>query len=235
MYYLFGSENSRDYDVVVIVDSLEKTIDDNHSICKSHNDILSKIYTDKPLNCNIATIYDGYITSCFKGTVDELNNVLIYTYHLHNQQYPLLLNGLVERDKHEKIKRVVRGLLSYYSRSNYRSDIKQALRSDLIKRLEVLSKIDLSIYYDFKDKKEVYQDILKVFAFQYGQLFSLYDGYEADSYTKNGIIKNYTDLEPFINRRSEIDLLVLEKYKKRLIELAIFEIQNMQNLYEKIK
>lgn len=235
MYYIFGSENSRDYDVMVIVDSLEKTIDDNHSICKYHNDILSKIYTDKPLNCNIATISDGYISSVFKGTAEEVNNGLLYTYDLHEQKYPILIKGVVERDRHEKIKRVFRCILSYYSRSEHRVLVKEALRSDLYKKIEVLSKINLSVYYSFNDKKDVYMDIMKILAFQYGQLFSLYDGFESESYTKNGIAKNYPDLEPFLNRKSDIDLLVLEKYKKRLIDLAISEAEKMENLYEATK
>ena len=47
----------------------------------------------------------------------------------------------------------------------------------------------------FPGKKEKIEDIYKVIAFQFGQVFSLIDGFESDSYTKNGIIKNYPDLK----------------------------------------
>lgn len=67
-----------------------------------------------------------------------------------------------------------------------------------------------------------------------GQLFSLVDGFEKDSYTKNGIIKNYVDLEPMLNRKdlSDNDFEVLNKYKERLIELTEDRIDKMNKLYE---
>ena len=220
MFYLFGSENSRDYDVIVIVDEISPTIDVNHAVCKEWNSFLEKEYSDKPLNCNLATIKDGYINDVFKGCFCEVNNALLYTYKLHdNQKHPLVLKGFLERNRHEKIKRVVRGILSFYSRSDDIAEIKNALRSDLSVRIPVVEKIDLSVYYDFRGKKEQYNDILKVLAFQFGQLFSLYDGYEPDSYTKNGIIKNYPNLSNLLNRGKiiEDDLIILNFYLKNFI------------------
>lgn len=232
MYYIFGSENSQDYDVMVFVDDISPTIDDNHFVCKSYNNVLSKILTDKSLNCNIGVLKDGIITKVFKGDCYEVNNAIIYTYDYHQQEFPLVLNGLVDRDVHTKLKRVVRGILSFYSRSSIRSEIKAALRGDLIQRLEVLKKIDLSVYYDFKGKKESYYDILKVLAFQYGQLFSLYDGFEHLSYTKNGISTAYPDLKQFMDRDKDSDISILEQYKQRLIKLIETELPNIKNLYE---
>ncbi len=197
-----------------------------------YNVVLSKILIDKPLNCNIGVLKDGIITKVFKGDCCEVNNAIIYTYNLHKQEFPLVLNGIVDRDVHTKLKRVVRGILTFYSRSALRTEIKAALRGDLIQRLEVLKKIDLSAYYDFNGKKEKYYDIVKVLSFQYGQLFSLYDGFEHLSYTKNGISTAYPDLKNFMDRSTDSDISILEEYKQRLIKTIEFELPNIKNLYE---
>lgn len=230
-YQFFGSENSLDYDIIVFVDDISKNIDVAHGKCKEYAAKLSKVFTDKPINTNLAVLKDGFIVDVFKGTADEVNNSLFYTYWLHKQPYDLQIKAAVTRDKHEKIMRVARGILSFYSRSEHRKDIKPALKSDLTVRRKVLEKIDLSIYYDFKGKKESYLSILKVLAFQYAQLFSLIDGFEQMSYTKNGVCKNYPDLASFINREGG-DLAILEKYKKRLLETIDENIPYMKRLYE---
>jgi hypothetical protein len=49
-FYIFGSENSTDYDVIVDVDNIPQNVDEAHNICKFWNDKLSKILDDKPLN-----------------------------------------------------------------------------------------------------------------------------------------------------------------------------------------
>lgn len=230
-FQIFGSENSNDYDVVVFVDSISKTIDVAHDECKKFNEQLSLILTDKVINSNMAVIQDGIVVDVFKGTNCELTNALFYTYHLHKQFHPLQITHTVERNMHEKIIRVARGILSFYSRSEFRAEIKPALKGDLILKRAVLEKIDLSIYYDFRGKKERQIDIKKIIAFQYAQLFSLIDGFEKDSYTKNGCAKNYPDLAPFLNRE-ESDIIVLEKYKQRLLKTIDENIPLMKTLFE---
>lgn len=83
---------------------------------------------------------------------------------------------------------------------------------------------------EFPGKKEKVEDIMKVISFQFGQVFSLIDGHEPDSYTKNGIAKNYSDLDNLLNRKSikENDLLVLNKYIERFIKLI--EDNNIPNM-----
>lgn len=88
---------------------------------------------------------------------------------------------------------------------------------------------------DFPNKKELREDIYKVIAFQYGQVFSLIDGYEKDSYTKSGIMKNYPDLSNFLKRiePTNNDLKVLNKYLDRFIELIesrIGDIKLVENI-----
>ena len=223
-YYLFGSENSQDYDVLVECENIPQNINEAHDICKAHNMALSVILPDKELNCNLITIKDNKIIDCFKGTCEELNNCLYYTYDLHKQSHPNPILSPVDRDINEKILRVARFIITFYSRTELRTEIKAALRGNLLLKLAILKKIDFLQMTDFPDKKEKTEDIYKVLAFQFGQAFSLLDGYESDSYTKNGIIKNYPYLTNLLNRCVivEEDLMVLNHYLK----FFIYHIEN---------
>ncbi len=234
-FYIFGSENSQDYDVIVSVDSIPQNIDEAHNICKYWNDKLSKILTNKPLNCNLGIFKNGILVDCFKGTVDELINCIYYTYDNHKQYYPNPITKPIIRDINEKILRVARFLITFYSRTNLRPQIKAALRGDLKLKLDVLKQIDFTKMVDFPGKKEKVEDIYKVMAFQFGQVFSLIDNHESDSYTKNGIIKNYPDLKNIINRGSisNSDLETLNSYLFRFTQLIDSKLDTI-NLIEKI-
>jgi hypothetical protein len=220
-FYLFGSENSTDYDVLVSVDAVPKNIDDAHNICKYWNDKLGKeLLHGKPLNCNIGVFSDGILLDCFKGTTEELNNVLYYTYDNHTQYFDNPIKSPVERDVNEKVIRVLRYIISFYSRTHLRTEIKPALRGDALMKLEVLKKIDFTKMTEFPGKKEKIEDIYKVLAFQFGQVFSLLDGFESDSYTKNGILNNYPELSNMLMRGiiTDEDLYTLNKSRDRLIQ-----------------
>lgn len=234
-FYIFGSENSQDYDVIVSVDSIPQNIDEAHNICKYWNDKLSKILTDKPLNCNLGIFKNGILVDCFKGTVDELINCIYYTYDNHKQYYPNPITKPIVRDMDEKILRVARFLITFYSRTNLRPKIKAALRGDLKLKLDVLKQIDFTKMTEFPGKKEKVEDIYKVIAFQFGQVFSLIDNHEPDSYTKNGIIKNYPDLKNIINRGSisNSDLEILNSYLARFIDIIESKLDTI-SLTEKI-
>ena len=232
-FQIFGSENSTDYDVLVFVDELFD-IDTNHSLCKKYDLELSKTLSDKPLNCNLGIIKDGLVVDVFKGVECEVNNALFYTYDLHKQYHPLLIKEPVIREYDLKIIRVHRTILSFFSRTELRGVIKPALRGDLRAKQPVLKMIDFTTMREFPGKKESIKDIYKVFAFQFGQLFSLVDCFEKDSYTKNGIIKNYPDLSPMLNRKdlSDVDYETLNRYRDRLIYLTDERIDKMICLYE---
>lgn len=230
-FYIFGSENSQDYDVIVSVDNIPKNINDAHDIVKKWNEILSdNVLTDKPLNCNLGIFKDGTLVEVFKGTCDELINVIYYTYDNHKQYFPNPIKEPIVRDIDEKILRVARFLITFYSRTNLRTKIKSALRGDLKLKLEVLKEIDFVKMKEFPGKKEKTEDIYKVIAFQFGQVFSLIDGHESESYTKNEISKNYKDLEPLLNRKdpTDKDLLILNKYLKRFTDLIESRLHNIK-------
>lgn len=233
-FQIFGSENSLDYDVMVFVDEIPEIIDQSHTLCKMYDAELSKILTDKPLNCNLAIVEDGFIVKVFKGTPDEVNNALFYTYDFHTQYHPLVVKEPIVREYDMKILRAYRNILSFFSRSHLRAVIKPALRGDLRDKIPVMKMIDFEVMKDFPGKKESIKDIYKVMAFQFGQLFSLVDGFEKDSYTKNGLIQNYSDLAPMLRREelSEKDYKTLNIYLDRLIKLSELRVDKMLRLVE---
>lgn len=234
-FYIFGSENSTDYDVLVEVDEIP-AIEVAHEMCKVFNQEISEILPDKPINSNLAVIKDSKVVEVFKGTPDELNNVLYYTYDNHKQYHSNPIERPVIRDIDEKILRVSRFIITFFSRTDIRKEVKSALRGDLKQKLNTLKMIDFITMQDFSGKKESKQDIYKVIAFQFGQVFSLVDGHEKDSYTKNGILKNYPDLSNMINRDvlRISDFRTLNSYLHEFIELVEDKIQKGIKLNEKI-
>jgi hypothetical protein len=233
-FYIFGSENSTDYDILVEVDEI-LPIEKSHDICKLFNVELSKILKDKPINSNLAVIKNDRIVEVFKGTSDELNNVLFYTYDNHEQYFDNPIKEPIIRDIDEKILRVSRFIITFFSRTDLRVLVKSALRGDLKDKLKVLKSLDFVTMNDFSGKKEKIEDIYKVIAFQFGQVFSLIDGYESDSYTKNGVIKNYPDLKNILNRgvMKIEDFKTLNSYLNRFINLLEEKIESGIKLKEK--
>lgn len=194
--YIFGSGNSLDRDILYIVDNLPGSIKECKDFCNDHS-----IGNDNP---NIATISDGHIESVFKGTVDELNNALLRTYMLHDQEYPLLVDKVMDRDVYLKCIRSVRVILSHLSRSCYRVIIKEALRSGWGKRLDVLCDICRSnddIDFSLLNKNMSGRDIMKLIAFQIGQCTALVYGWEL--YTKDEVCEVFPNLAKYIRRKSD--------------------------------
>ena len=110
-FYLFGSENSIDYDILVDIENIPKNIDEAHQITKNFNNKLALIFPDKKINANLFTIKGNTIINSFKGLPDEINNSLFYTYKFHKQYFENPIKFPVERDLNEKILRVARTLL----------------------------------------------------------------------------------------------------------------------------
>lgn len=126
--YQHGSEDSLDKDMFYVVDEIPEST-------KECGDFCSEDVTE---NRNLIVIKEGKVVEVYKGTIDEVNNSLFLTYKNHKQEYDLLVDGLVERDLALKTVRVTRCFLSHYSRTIYRTKIKNALKSYSWKeRLEV--------------------------------------------------------------------------------------------------
>mgnify|MGYP006333953931 FL=1 len=192
--YIHGSEDSTDLDVIYVVDELPSLQE-----CKT-------FCSDKEENRNLIIVENGIVTSVYKGTPDEVNNALLDTYKLHEQEYPLLVERKVERDVHIKAIRAVRGILSHLSRSMFRPEIKNALRGSWSVRIETLRLIhdhfDEIDFYTLQNNMSA-EDIKKLIAFQVGQVLALID--DVELYTKSEIADYLEGLKPYLYRNSEND------------------------------
>jgi len=198
--YTHGSEDSLDNDVYYVFDSLP-----------SYRECQKFCSEDPDENRNIIVVNDGVVVDCFKGTPDEVNNGLFHTYSLHQQEHPLIINKLLERDVLIKSIRVVRCFLSHFSRTTYRDIVKSALKSyDWSFRLGVFSQLNL-IGLENYGKNRNPKDILKTFAFQIGQNLQLFENNEI--YTKKEANALYPRLRGFLYREPMTDMEPLQSNK----------------------
>jgi hypothetical protein len=220
IFNFFGSEDSKDYDVMFFLNKLPNSIEKCHLLTEYFNWYLFENgYFDKPVNSNICVNENGIVKEVFKGSIDEVNNMLYFTYKNHKQIYSDKIDKLVERNKQDKINRTVRVLLTFISRTYLRDEVKKALYSeDLNLRISVLSKFDFSVLNENEiDTKVCHSDYWKVLAFQLGQTLLLLDGIEA--YSKNEILSCYPLLFNHLKRKeiSNIDKKYIEELKIKLI------------------
>ena len=193
--YIHGSADSIDTDVYYVFDTMT-----DFKYCQ-------EFCSSKEENRSIITIKDGVVNQCFKGTVDEVNNGLYYTYDLHEQEYPLLIDRLLPRDILIKDIRAFRGIFSYLSRTQYRQEIKEGLRSGWKKRIDIIKTIDWNNIEEF-NKTFNTKDVFKVYAFQLGQALGLHEGIEL--YTKGSISQQYPKLQKYLYRQNiNIDDLLI--------------------------
>jgi hypothetical protein len=229
-YNIFGSHSSTDYDLAVKVDSIPIIVE-AHDLCKKYNDYFFYKLPEKKINCNLVVVSDGILVDCFKGTIDELNNAILYTYGLHRQEFECFVTRAVKRDVEVKIARCLRGLLSMYSRTDLRTDIKNALRGNIREQLNVLEKIDFVNMVPV-GKKESMEDIYKMFAFQLGQTFGIIDGKEL--YTKESIALTYPFLMDFIFRNKNSNFNVFKECSESLTNIVYSKYQHILDKNETV-
>ncbi len=212
--FTHGSEDSLDHDTYVIFDKIP-TAQEAKEYCAS-------LVED---NANILVLKDGIVDWCYKGTEDECNNSLNATYGLHLQFQPNPILRNVERDVDLKVVRTLRGLLSYFSRTEMREQVKKALKSkDAQLKLSVFSECDISNDIDFVKSSKI--EAFKFFAFQIGQTDALINGKEL--YTKSQVAEEYPALRPYLYRE-DVDCEALQD------TLALFKstlhtyIENLQD------
>lgn len=204
--YIHGSQNSVDIDTIYVFEE-EPLFKEAKEFCDSKKDE----------NANIICIENGIVSYCYKGTKDEVNNSLLATYPLHEQEYPLLIDRKVERNKYLKLIRAIRGIISQFSRTDIREIIKKGLNGNWDDRMEALK----IVAYGLRrlctadsgiEKKRDISDVLKTIAFQVGQTLALIDkgerGYVAELYTKDEISNRYPDLKGYLERETtDVSLL----------------------------
>lgn len=214
-----GSENSLDHDVYVIIpEKIE--MKDAKKLCDSFKDF----------NANLITVKNGLVNWVYKGTIDECNNSILATYHLHKQDYPCPILESMERSYAQKMLRTVRGLLSYVSRTELRKVIKEALvSSSMDEKIEALKKINLNEIKDFE--KTSLTEAYKFYAFQMGQTLALLED-NVELFTKNSVSNYYPELSNYLSRKEEIPANLqkfLEKFTNFLSNS--YKVVEDQNLF----
>lgn len=186
---IHGSENSLDRDAYLIVpEPLSKK--DAKSICDSYRDI----------NANLICVNNGKVTWNYKGTIDECNNSILSTYHLHQQEYANPILEPMQRSYGLKLVRTLRGLLSHCSRTQYRETVKKAMIStDIMQKIQTLKSINLNEIKDFEKSNII--EHYKFFAFQLGQTLALIQD-NVELFTKNSVGKYYPELNKYLQRQS---------------------------------
>lgn len=205
MYYIHGSEDSTDRDIIYVFERIP-----SFQECKSFCD------GQGANNGNIVVIKDGVIVSAYKGSIDEVNNGLFHTYKLHKQEFPLLIERTVERDVILKDIKVIRKILSTFTRTQFRVTVKEALRGSWQAKISLLKNLD---YYsiDFDNiQKSNKTDLLKSFAFQIGQAMALHEGVEL--YTKREIGSYFPELKGYLQRNND-DINAIIEFIHRYAEL----------------
>lgn len=185
---IHGSENSLDIDAYILVDK------------KYENQPAKELCNQfKELNANLIQVENGKVVWCYKGTVDECNNSILETYHLHEQEIENPITQKVERNYGLKMLRTIRGLLSYCSRTQWREQVKKALQSgNLEQKIEVLKMLDLRQIENFDKNTKI--EAYKFLAFQMGQTLALLQD-NVELFTKNKVAQYYPELIDYLNRR----------------------------------
>lgn len=229
IYWIFGSRTSQDVDALVIVEKLGSIAENKQTVSDMESKL--QIKYDRTLNLNLGTLENGSLKEVYKGTVDEVNNSIMDTYSLHKQECPLLITHRIHRDVDLKIIRCLRIILSFYSRTPHRTQVKKALSGDVSLKHETLKAIDISTVLELGSGKHVdFYDYLKTLAFQLGQTRALIDGVEL--YTKEDIGVKYPQLRIFLQRTLS-DLSVLESFKQDL--LSQIDPKSLKYQYETFK
>ena len=206
-YQFFGSQNSQDIDVAFVLDLLPETTQERADLSKQYSQMLAEIHGfTRPVNGNLVVAENGVLTDVFKGTKDELNNALYYTYSLHTQYCESVVEKLLERDIDLKFIRASRSILSYFTRTSIRVVVKEALKGDIDLKYQTLINMDFVgvLASEVNDL-----DARKSIAFQLGQAIGLDDGIEL--YTKDAIKAVFPALKPYLEREKTVFLEGLQE------------------------
>ena len=205
-FTVFGSENSRDVDILVYI---EKPIDKPHlagNLAHDYESKLQHLFPNRELDCNLGIIRDNVLVWVYKGNVDETNNAVLATHHLHKQNMLCPITKRVQRDVKLKVVKFTRVVCAVFSKSSRRADVKVALKGNVRTRYNFLITLDISVL------AELNIDKLKTLAFQIAQMSCLINNVEI--YTKSQI---NCDLIDFVMRKPS-DLRILHNRLRAVLQ-----------------
>lgn len=220
-YYIYGSGDSTDKDVIIIVP--KEDMPETQEERKNKVYFLLKEY-NLNWNATLAVIENGKISDTIftKSWIDSLNNALLETYSFHQQDYPLLITEKHIRNKTLAIYKAVRTVLTMLTRTQYRTQIRPIIKGihDFNLKLDALSKIDFVSFSEFNQKNTRDSDIWKIIAFYVGQNIALIEN-DIEIYTKKKFVNHYPDLDVFIYRKTITlkDKIILQEYVNHWLKL----------------
>ena len=215
MYNIYGSQLSQDLDVMYDVLTPLTNAEAKEYLSKGCQ-ITFPLFGKEP-DENICTISDGLVSWCYKGSKDEVNNMLYHTYDLHPQNYLRMVRKPVDRNVPLKAFRCVRIVLSMLSRTVHREEVKAALKSkDALERIDTLSGMSIHIIEKLGNKNFDIKYFRRKAAFQLGQTVALLEGKEI--YTKIDMCRYFNDYSLFLDG---IDNGSLAKLKRKFCDLSL--------------
>ena len=245
--YRYGSNDSDDIDVFISLNRIPDFNDDDDSAMMDeiHETIdytlkYSGTFTNsgKSIDYSFIHISDaGVVDWCEYDDLAECNNALFYTFAHHPYNNNVLygrnpIKKKLEQNVSFKIVKVVRTLLTFLSRTEYRKDVKHLLKHGTFKErlefvLQVVSKNGLSNINSFEKKLDDVE-IVKDIAFMFIQLYGLV--HEVDVFCKRDACLRFPDLMPYIYKDSEASLEKLEDFIIETFESLSMSIE----VYDKV-
>jgi len=220
-FQIHGSKTSTDLDYMVFVEELPPTIEARHALCRDFDARMIQFGVEREPNSNLAVLKDGIVLDVFKGIPDECNNSMLATYDNHLQRWPLKISRRVERNVDMKLLRAARSLLTAWTRTQHRPQIKTALREgSLEKRIKALSVVnieELKFTTKIESDLKAWASYVKLLAFQMGQSLALESGFEL--YTKHEIGSHFPEMIPHLSRDPSAQLSVLEKFRLKFVNV----------------
>lgn len=207
-YFRFGSKNSRDCDIMCIIDELKLlSFQERKELAFEIEQKLGE-NNDLDYDVNLCSIDDGTVNEVYKGTTDEVNNSIFTTFdnHIENEGKSCPILRLVDRDVLLKVQRCIRIILSFCSRTSHRSIIKPMLKQPLNDQLKFLDDYTLDGIKNFNKKNQTDEEIKYMIRYQLCQTIWLLKGIE--HYDKSEIL--YGGFEK----------LSLDELKKQFLELV---------------
>lgn len=221
-YYYFGSENSTDEDVLIVVDE----IPENMEIAIQYLKKLNRTF-EVNWNSNLIVIKDGLIVNSIpaKGSPDSIGFSLNDTYHLHEQAFDYPITQLWKRHKLLHIYKCVRTILSVCTRTHYRKDI-MPLKGihPFENKLKSLGVVDFTKIDTFNNKYQSDADSWKTIAFYLGQSF-LYFSNDKYYMQKDQIANEFPFLRPFLYRET-----ITQRDKEKLEDMKMVYLVHLDSM-----
>lgn len=245
--YRYGSNDSDDIDVFIGLSRIPDLDDEDDRIMMDeiHETIdytirYSGQFANSGKNVDYSFIHisqDGVVDWCEYDDLEECNNALFYTFSHHAYNNNVLygknpIKRKLEQNVSFKIVKVVRTLLTFMSRTNYREDVKYLLKKGSFKErlefvLNMVSENGISKTETF-NKKLSDVEIVKDIAFMFIQLYGLV--HDIDVFCKRDAALRFPDMARYIYKDHNAPLEPLEDFIIETFESLSMNIE----VYDKV-